>query len=510
VAEGFRGDRVVRRAAILLAALLAAALAGAPAALADTLTVTGTGDDPGFCSGTDCPSLRAALATADLDPQADAIVFSDALGTATITADTTLPATTPVDVNGGTDITIAQAPSAAGPLLSYEPGASGSSLRNIALSGPGAGTASSTSLVSTAASDMTISNSTLRGAGTAAVSIDGSAQHVRVTQNSIYGYGTKAISFDSGGVNGGIGAPAGLRVGPRQADGSLPVPGSTGTGGGLELFSGPQQVFAFGAALDPGNFSVRPLPEPSPGETVSATITDTAGDTSEYASATVPDDVVSPWLAGAVATSRGTIDVQASEPIDPASLQPADFGVEMAGVDRVPLGATANPEGTRITLFFGDSWESAEAGIMRLTGVGAIADTSGNVSLVTTDVRVGGAPGDFIPPVITSFRLNPNRGVCFVIGPRCKRDRTAIIFRSSEDGDTYITVFRGSRRIGERRYTGQPGSNYIRFDGKIRGRRLGSGLYRMYVAMQDESGNRTPYSNQPHAIFRVKRTTRRR
>ena len=71
-----------------------------------------------------------------------------------------------------------------------------------------------------------------------------------------------------------------------------------------------------------------------------------------------------------------------------------------------------------------------------------------------------------------------------------------------------MTVFKGSRRIGERRYTGQPGNNYIRFDGKIRGRRIGPGLYRMYVAMQDEVGNRTPLDQQPWAMFRVKRTKR--
>jgi hypothetical protein len=217
-------------------------------------------------------------------------------------------------------------------------------------------------------------------------------------------------------------------------------------------------------------------------------------------------DTTPPSLVRAVATSDSTIDVEPSEPVDPFSIQPADFAVQIAGVNRTIDGATANGDGTRITLHSPDTWEPAEAGIMRLSGPGVISDRAGNPSGEPADVRVGAAPGDFVAPTITNFRLNPNRGVCFVVGPRCKQERTAIIFRSSEDGDTYITVFRGSRLIGERRYTGQPGENYIRFDGKILGRRIRPGLYRMYVAVQDEVGNRLQLDRQPHADFRVKST----
>jgi hypothetical protein len=80
------------------------------------------------------------------------------------------------------------------------------------------------------------------------------------------------------------------------------------------------------------------------------------------------------------------------------------------------------------------------------------------------------------------------------------------VFRSSEDGDAFATVFRGTRRIGERRFHGQPGDNYIRFDGKILGRRLAPGRYRMYMAVEDGAGNRTPFVQQPHTTFTVKST----
>jgi hypothetical protein len=456
--------------------------------------------------------------SANATPGPDAIVFSDALGTATVTAATTLTATDQVDIDGGGDITVQQAAGATGPLLRLEPatpaagptpatpGAQGSRVRNITLAGPGAGAAGSTALVSTGASDVVIATSILRDAATSGASIDGSAQHVRVTQSSIFRYGTKPISFDASGVNGGIAAPASVRVGPRRADGALPVTGTTAVPGALELFGGPQLGFALGAAVGGGDFSVVPSPEPAPGETLGATLTDAAGDTSEYALATVPADVASPHLVAAVASSNNSIDILASEPIDPATVQPEDFAVQMTGVNRAVIGVSVS--GDRVSLLFSDAWEAGEAGMLRLAAPGAIADAAGNVSLAPADIHVGGAPGDFIAPVVTGLRLSPSKRLCWTIGPHCKRAGAAIIFRSSENGDAWATVLRGSRRIGERRFHGQPGSNFIRFDGKVLGRRLPPGRYRMYMAMQDEVGNRTPFARQPHTTFTVKGTRR--
>jgi hypothetical protein len=497
----------MRRAGLAALAIAVVFAASAPAASAGTYIVTGTGDAPAVCASPGpCPTLRAALAGADANSGPDSIVFSDALGRATISVTTTLSASSEVDIDGGGDITVEQSALATGPLFRFESAAQGARIRNITLAGPGAGSPGSTSLVSTAASDMTISASTLRDAATSGVSIGGAAQHVRVSQSSIYGYGTKAISFDAAGVNGGIAPPANLRVGPRRADGTLPVTGSTAVPGALELFRGPQQAFAFTGAVVGGDFSVVPSPEPAAGETVGATVTDAPGDTSEYATARVPDDVVSPRLVAAVATSNNTIEVQPSEPVDPPSVQPADFAVQMAGIDRPVLGASPNADGTRITLYFSDRWEAGEAGLMRLSAPGAISDRAGNVSLEPADVHVGGAPGDFVAPVVTGLKLKPSTGICWVIGPRCKRDRTAIVFHSSEDGDAFATIFRGTHRIGERRFSGQPGDNYVRFDGKVLGRRLAPGRYRMYMAMEDGAGNRTPFAQQPHATFTVKST----
>ncbi len=495
----------MRRAAAGIAAA-AVLLVGAPSALAETLTVTGTGDSAGVCSGGDCPSLRSALTQAASTPEGDTVQFADGLSGATITVGSTLPSPGRVDIAGGGDTTVAQSASAAGPLLQLPPGSDGSTITDITLVGPGSAGAASTSLIRVAASGVTIVHSTLRGATTAGIAVASGAQQVMITQNSIYGSGTVPVTFESSDVNGGIRPPANLRVGPRRADGTLPLSGTTGGIGGLEFFRGPQQLFFLGAGTGGGDFSFVPTPEPTAGELIGATITDGPGNTSEYGTVRVPDDIFSPFLLGAVPATFDTIDVQPSEPIDPLTVQPTDFFVQMAGVTRPITGASVSPDGTRITLTSSKQWGPGEAGIIRLTQPGAIGDQAGNVSLAPAERRVGGAPGDFIAPLVTNLRLNPNRGVCFVVGPRCKRERTAIIFDSSEDGDMFITVFRGRRLLGERRYTGHPGGNYVRFDGKIRGRRISPGRYTMYVAMEDEVGNRLPLASQAHAAFRVKST----
>ena len=236
---------------------------------------------------------------------------------------------------------------------------------------------------------------------------------------------------------------------------------------------------------------------------MSATITDPSHDTSELVTTTVPSDVVSPWIAGAVATSFNEIRVQPSEPVDPATIQPGDFSVHVAGIDRPIAGASASADGSFITLYSPKAWGPGDAGMVHLTAAGAIADAAGNLSLTTSEVHVGGAPGDFIPPVVTNFRLSPSSGLCILPKPRCKHPGARIIFRSSEDGSAWITVVKGTKLIGSRRYLAQPGDNFIHFDGKIRGRRLSPGRYRMYVGVQDVFGNLTGPDQQPSTLFSV-------
>jgi hypothetical protein len=160
----------------------------------------------------------------------------------------------------------------------------------------------------------------------------------------------------------------------------------------------------------------------------------------------------------------------------------------------------------RVTLTTTTSWDPGTAGRAHLIGPGVVADRAGLTNSSTDWVTVGAAPGDFTAPVVSRFHLTKSRGLCWTYHVRrCPRPGAAWIYRATEDGDAYITVRRGSRLIGVRRYNGQPGSNYINFDGKINGRRLGPGRYTAQIGVQDDVGNRTPLPAQPKTRFSVKR-----
>jgi hypothetical protein len=213
-----------------------------------------------------------------------------------------------------------------------------------------------------------------------------------------------------------------------------------------------------------------------------------------------------PALVRGVADSLTTVQVEVNEPVDPASVQPADFVLEMVEATRPVTAASVSPDGTRIFLTSGTRWDPGTAGRVQLSGPGVISDRTGIANSANDWVTIGAAPGDFEPPAVSQFRLTPSRNLCWVEGPRCKRPRAAWQYRSSEDGDAFIAVYRGRRLIGTRRYNGQPGSNYINFDGKIGGRRLGPGRYTAQLAVRDQVGNLTPPERQKHTTFTVKRT----
>jgi hypothetical protein len=386
-----------------------------------------------------------------------------------------------VAIDGGGDVTITQPSSDADGLIVFGPGAGGSSLSGLTLVG-GSSTA------------------------TSGVEITGGVSPIRVTHTPIYRFGKNAIE------NSGTQAPQSFRIGPRRADGSLPFTGTTGSGGTVEVYQGSpasSTAFFLEQAVNAGQFAFGGPTEPKPGEKYEAFVTDPATNTSDLsATATVPDDVVSPWLVGAVATSQNTVTVQPSEPVDPGSVQNGDFVLEMATKTRVIDGSSATPDG-KILLYSHDGWQPGDAGYLSFSGPAAVTDLAGNESSTSTpQIHVGGAPGDFIAPVITSFKIKPNKKLCFLKGPKCKKPGTALVFNSSEDGDAWVRVYRGPRYIGTRRFSGQPGDNYIRWDGKIRGRRMQPGRYKMYVAMEDVVGNRTPEDQQPSYVFSVKKVPR--
>ena len=69
-----------------------------------------------------------------------------------------------------------------------------------------------------------------------------------------------------------------------------------------------------------------------------------------------------------------------------------------------------------------------------------------------------------------------------------------------------FVVQRGDRRVGVRKYDAREGSNTIRFDGRVRGRKLRQGTYRLLVYLVDAVGNET--TDPPLQRFTVRRVTR--
>ena len=450
---------------------LAVAIAGlalAPAAHAATFTVTNTND-----SG--AGSLRGAIDSADAATDSDTIVFADGLPpisvpTQLVVGDAPCPGVCPVTIQG--PATLVGTGAGFGTVIAVATGGAGSILRDLTIRDAARGI--DLGGVTATVSRALISNTTIPIA------------------------------------NSSVAAPQGFRVGPRQPDGSLPITGST-DGGTIELFTGnptaSSPIAFIGSLTAPaGGFSNIQAPEPAPGSIYAATVTSGSGATSGFSIATVPDDVVSPDLVGAVAVSTTQVRIQASEPLDPASVQPADFVLEMAGEPRVVTGATVDPTGTQITLDSG-GWTHGEAGFVQLAAAGALTDAVGNASLATTRFRVAAAPGDFLAPVGSSLSIRPRR-ICLTRSRTCRRTGTTVKFLASEGGRAHLVILRGNRRVGEDVALSQVGRNAIRFNGRLRGRKLRAGPYRMLLYLEDAVGNVTV--EPPIQRFEVRRSTSRR
>jgi hypothetical protein len=519
----------MRRPAIVAALL--ASLASAPTAGATEFTVNDRGDDSdnnlldGACAtaAAKC-TLRAALEQANAASDADLIVFHGALGTTTIAPTTPLPRiVTRVTIDGGDRITIAPgAPAAAATdvalidftatVVAPASSSAGSTVRRIVLDGrpDGGGAYRAGPLIRIAVGDVTIETIVARNSAGNAIDLTANAQRVRITRSPVFAFapGSKAIAL-AAGANGNVAAPQDLRVGPRRADGTLQVTGNSG-GGTVELFrgdpaTGPQ---TFANEAQGGGFAFTLNPEPAPGEKLSATLTDPGGNTSEFSpTATAPADLESPRLLGGVAISRNEVRVHASEALHPATVQAEDFALRMAGSDRSVIGASLSPDGAFVTLTSSTPWLYGEAGTVALRTPAAFTDSAGNESpSVLTTARVGGAPGDFDAPRVTVLRINPRRKVCVSKGPRCSKPGTEVSFLSSEDGEAVFTLRRGSHVLGQRRYAVEPGRNRIRYDGRLRGRKLSAGAYKLYVGVEDAVGNIAPL--QPSLEFRIVKTRR--
>ena len=364
-----------------------------------------------------------------------------------------------------------------------------------------------------------VTSGTIHDNGGNGVSLGG--QNNVVSHVTLYGNGGKPIA-GSPGANGGISPPAALRIGPRRADGSLPLTGNAS--GSVELWSGDPSTHSAPSFLDTisagGDFTYNFPTEPQPGAVFAASVTGGSG-TSEFATVAVPADVVSPDAAFARALDTQNVRVDFTEPLDPASVQKEDFKLTMAGVDQPLASATVSPDGSYVTLATvpvattsrtktararASGWRAGEAGYVDFTGAGAVTDAAGNAMLTTPRLRVAAAPGDFLAPLGGKLAVTP-RTICLTRGRNCRKPGMTIKFTTTEAGKATLLIKRSNVTVGKRLYGNVvAGPNTLKFNGRLGARKLRAGRYRLLIFVQDQVGNIT--DQPPIVLFSVRRVTK--
>ena len=532
---------MIRLAGVVAA--LAAAFVTAPAAFGATYVVNSPGDDPSAqaacSSGAQTPgcTLPAAIQAANHDAAADTITFATQPAAFTQALP---PVVYPVLIDGGGNTTLTFTATATGPLVDIQ--AANTTLRGLTITGGGSGTAVNLAVsgdrldavtvrdvpgvgVSMNGASERVDGSVVQRAGGAGIAVSGSSATIsggQIDHNAGDGVAiggqngvvSRVVFFANGGkpianapgANGGTTPPQNLRIGPRRADGTLPL---TGTGSGtVEVWSGdpssagaPSFVDAFSVQ---GDFTYNFASEPAPGSVLAASLTSAAG-SSEFATVAVPADTGSPGAAFARALDTSNVRVDFTEPLDPASVQPSDFKLTMAGADRPIAGAAASPDGRFVTLT-SSGWKAGEAGYVEITAVGAFSDQSGNAMLSAPRLRVAAAPGDFVAPLGSRLKVTP-RSICLTRARSCRKPGMTIKFISSEQGKARLLIKRSDKTVGSRLYSGiVPGQNTLKFNGRLGSRKLRAGRYRLLMYVQDQVGNVT--DQPPIVLFTVRRVTK--
>jgi len=446
--------------------LAIAALLAAPATAFADAVVTNSND-----SG--AGSLRAAVGTGGT------VTFAPGLDP--ILLDTPLAITQQVTITDPEgDVTVGPSATYAGSgaLLQFSGGAVGSSMSGVAVQGPG-GTGISSSV------------------------------RIAVQRSPIFNVTTPFAPFGSAPA-----APTSLKVGPRQADGTLPLTGTVSAGGTVDAYGGdpagtaPTTFVGQGTVSAAGSFSFPLSANPPAGGKISATLTTASGGTSQWsATADVPADITAPRILSARALTDSEVVVTPSEPLVTSTVGLSDFSLTMAGKARPLTKGGILPDGSRIYLISSQPWKPGEAGSIALTQRGAVSDPAGNVSSSTGPVLVGASPGDFEPPILSKMKLKPTK-ICLTKSAGCKHPGTTITFTTTEPGRAVFQIYSSSnRRAGSfvKRLT-SGGVQRIKWGGSLHNHKLRAGGYVMEITVTDSVGNTT--DDAPYKTFKVVRTAR--
>jgi hypothetical protein len=216
-------------------------------------------------------------------------------------------------------------------------------------------------------------------------------------------------------------------------------------------------------------------------------------------------DGTAPDATFARALDTSNVQVDFSEPLDPASVQKEDFTLTMADLARVINSATVSPDGLSVTLN-SSGWKAGEAGSVDITAPGAVSDTSGDPMPSAEHLRVAAAPGDFFAPLGAGLAVTP-KTICLTYATTCRKPGLVIKFVSSEPGKARVLIKRGDNTLGTRLYGNiVAGPNALKFNGRLGARKLRAGRYRLLVYVQDAVGNVT--DQPPITLFSVRRVTR--
>jgi hypothetical protein len=447
----------------LLALAIAALLAAPATALADAV-VSSTGD-------AGAGSLRAAVGTGGT------VTFDPGLGSILLD--------TPLTVPAGVTITDPERDATVGPSGGFTGGAL------IRFTG-----------------DSSMSGVNVNNHGDVGVSVNAGVR-ATIRQSPIYDV-TQPIDL----LGSGPAAPTSLKVGPRQADGTLPLTGSVSAGGSVDAYGGdplgatPTSWVGSGTVSTAGAFSFPLSGDPPAGGKIAATLTTASGGTSEYsATADVPADITAPRILSARALTGNEVVLTPSEPIVASTVGLSDFSLTMAGSARTLTKGGILPGGGRIYLISSQAWKPGEAGSISFTQRGAVSDAAGNVSSSTAPVVVGASPGDFEAPLLSKMKLKPSK-VCLSKSSHCRHPGTTITFTTSEPGRAVFQIYSSSnRRAGsfvKRLKT--DGVQRIKWGGSLHNHKLRAGGYVMEITVTDSVGNTT--DDAPYRTFKVIRTSR--
>jgi hypothetical protein len=177
----------------------------------------------------------------------------------------------------------------------------------------------------------------------------------------------------------------------------------------------------------------------------------------------------------------------------------------MAHAARPIVGASVN--GNSVYLQSSLPWGSGEAGAIGMTGNGRVADVTGNelIGLPTAPVYAG--PGEVTGPVISNFKLSPNR-FCQRKSARCKRGATYIYISLNKPARVIFKVARGTARRGELVtfvHRLKTGKNKVKFDAVVSGRTLPATVLTIRATAQDVARTSSAPVDTPFRVVKNRR-----